>query len=111
MKDPISKCKCIPVSEFIDLYQHSGKDKDCKPCDGDGGNANEFNFNFYGPVYSVNGISNDQEIQVNSNDQKECEKCETKTETTDETLTWDERHKVCTKTFNEVTTKFDEWGE
>ena len=31
--DPISKCKCISVNEFVALYTH-GLDKECKPQEG-----------------------------------------------------------------------------
>ena len=104
MKDPVSKCDCITIEEFTALYNH-GKGPDCT---GDGDGQNQFIFNFFGPVYTVNGVANDQVVKI----RPDCTDCpdnnSTKTTTIEnEMLIFGGTEGTCVKTFDTVVTTFD----
>ena len=69
IKDPVTKTDCISLRDFIAIYNH-GRDTNCKTHGEVDSNGN-FNFYFYGPVYGVNGVSNDQITNFNFGDDAE----------------------------------------
>ena len=106
--DPVTKCDCIEMKEYAAYFRHS-KGANCHS--DEEGEHNEFIFNFYGPVYTVNGISHDQDVNIHKdNDCKDCGggcNGETTTKTTIEDELYNFSNNICKKTFNTVVTTFD----